>query len=1029
MRLKLTSLFSLLLSLSFVSQIQAQEPLSISFGDLSARSIGPAVMSGRVVDIEGVDSDHKKVYIGSASGGIWYSNNGGADFRPIFDEHTMSIGHITVDQNHPDTIWVGTGEPWPRNSVSVGDGLYRSTNGGRTWDRIGFEDSERISHIFVDPNNSATVYVAVLGHLWGPHQTRGIYKTTDFGESWEQILYVDENTGAADMTMHPEDPNTLFVSMWDHRRSPDYFVSGGPGSGLYKTTDGGATWAKVTEGLPEGELGRMAVSYAPSDANIVYLTVEAEKKEDKGLYRSEDGGNSWEFISSDFNLTVRPFYFSRLVVDPKDADKLYKCGLNLTVSEDGGNSWRTVGSGVHSDIHDVWVNPEMTDMVFIGTDGGAYRSLDGGYLFEMFMDLPLSQFYAVTVDHAEPYNVYGGLQDNGSWYGPSASPGGVENSDWNLSNWGDGFHSVPHPTDPDIIYSESQGGNLVRHNRADGQSKDIKPIEEEGDPDYRWNWNSPIRVSSHNPERIYFGAQFLFRSDDRGNSWTKISPDLTTNDPARQRQKTSGGLSIDNSTAENNTTIYVIAESPVQEDMIWVGTDDGYLQLTRDGGENWTNLTPNIPDLPAFTWCSSVEPSHFDANTCYVTFDGHKQGDKTTYLYKTTDGGKTWKSLVTEDLESYAHCIREDLEVPNLLFLGTEFGLYISVDGGMSWKAFRNDLPRASVRDMVIHPRDHALVIATHGRGIFILDDIRPLRQMNAQIAGETLYFMDLGPTYFRLQGTGRPFGGAGNFSGSNPNDAAQITYYMEKRHVFGKMSLEVYNQDGELVKTLPAGKSAGINIVNLPVRLPMPKAAPTNNRMALFGSVLTPTLEEGEYTVKVKKGKETFETSIELLFDPKHEENYPAADRQLARKTQMRLYNMTNQLGYIYFTLESMHKQAEDRAAKTDKKKLKAKLIEFAEATKKYKDGLVALEGDFYVDEGSNIREDISTLYLGMSQYPGSPSAGQIRKTDEMEGRMDAVQTRFDAWHAMMKELNAQLEKQELAPMKIKTLEEYLAE
>ncbi|MCB0704058.1 MAG: hypothetical protein KDC34_02065 [Saprospiraceae bacterium] len=1027
MRSNLTQLLFTFLSFCCLGTLTAQEPLSVSFGDLRARSIGPALMSGRVVDIEGVNSDSKKVYIGSASGGIWYSANGGADFRPIFDEYTMSIGHITVDQNHPDTIWVGTGEPWTRNSVSVGEGLFRSLNGGKTWTKIGFEDSERISNIIVDPTNSAIVYVAVQGHLWGPHKTRGIYKTTDFGQTWEQVLYVDENTGAADMSMDPTDPNTLFVSMWDHRRTPDYFVSGGPGSGLFKTTDGGANWTKVTAGLPAGKLGRLAVAIAPSNADIVYVTVEAEKKEDKGLYRSEDGGATWTFVSSDFNVTVRPFYFSRLVVDPVNPDKLFKCGLNLTVSEDGGKSWRTVGSGVHSDLHDVWVNPNMTDMVFCGTDGGAYRSLDGGYLFEMFMDLPLSQFYAVTVDNAEPFNVYGGLQDNGSWYGPSASAGGVANRDWDISNWGDGFHSIPHPTDSDIVYSESQGGNLVRHNKKDGQSKDIKPIEEEGDPDYRWNWNTPIQVSPNNPERLYVAAQFLFQSDDRGNSWTKISPDLTTNNPDRQRQKTSGGLSVDNSAAENNTTIYVITESPLNGKVIWVGTDDGNLQLTRDGGKSWTNVAPNIPGLPAFTWCTGIEPSHFDDKTCYVTFDGHKQGDKTSYVFKTTDSGATWTSLVTDDIEGYALSIREDLESSNLLFLGTEFGLYISMDSGLSWKAFRNNLPRVGVRAMVIHPRDNALVLATHGRGIFILDDIRPLRQITAEVAAKKLEFLDLGPTYFRLEGPSAPFGGSGNFVGQNPDTDAKIVYYMEKRHTFGKMSMDVYDSEGNLIKTLPAGKSAGINIVSLPTRLPMPKAAPTNNRMALFGSVLTPGLAEGVYTVKINKGNEVYETTFELLFDPKHEANYPAKDRKLARETQLRLYNMTNQLGYIYFMLEDMQKQAEMRVADVSKKKDKELIEAFAREVEKYKDGLVSLEGDFYVDEGSNIREDISTLYLGMSQYPGSPSEGQIRKTGELEGRMATVQSKFDGFVSRMNAINEKLVKLELAPIAIKTMEAYL--
>ncbi|MBK8493526.1 MAG: hypothetical protein IPL49_22305 [Saprospirales bacterium] len=1021
-----TSLLTTLL-LSFTLTTFAQSPLQIPFGSLRARSIGPAVMSGRVTSITGVNSDHRVFYIGAANGGVWKTNNGGATFQPMFDDHPQSIGHIAIDQAHPDTIWVGTGEPWVRNSTSVGTGLYRTTNGGKTWSVVGLENSERISNIILDPNDPATVYVAVQGHLWDANEDRGLYKTTDFGQTWARILYVDANTGCADISMDPTNPNVLYAAMWDHRRSPDFFQSGGPGSGLYKTTDGGKTWNRLTKDLPEGQLGRMAVAVAPSDPNVVYLTVESEKKEGKGLYRSDDAGQSWKIMSTDFNITVRPFYFARLVVDPNDPQKIYKCGLNLTVSEDGGKTFRTVGSGVHSDVHAVWVAPMDSKFVVTGTDGGAYRSLDGGTVFEMFMDLPISQFYHVSVDNAKPYNVYGGLQDNGSWYGPSASPGGVENSDWNLSNWGDGFYSFPHPTDPDIIYSESQGGNLVRHNRRDGQTKDIKPIPEEGEPEYRFNWNSPIHLSPNNPERMYYGSQFLFMTEDRGNSWSRLGPDLTTNDPNRQRQKKSGGFTIDNSAAENNTTIYAIGESPRDEKVIWAGTDDGNLQVTTDGGKTWTNVAPNIAGLPPFIWCSSVEPSHYDRNTCYVTFDGHRHGDKAAYVFKTTDLGKTWTSLVTPDIEGYAHIVREDLKASNLLFLGTEFGLYISLDMGLSWKRFENNLPKTAVMGLAVHPRDNALVIATHGRGIYILDDLTAIRQITPEVVASDFHFFETGPTFLRLAQNGRPFGGAGNFSGENPDESASITYYLRKRHTIGKMSMAVYGPDGALINELPGGKSAGINIVSLPTRLPMPKAAPTNNRSALFGSAFPPTLPEGKYKVVINKGKEEYTSTFDLIFDPEADATYPPADRKLAYQTQMRLYNLTNQCGYIYFMLEAMHTQASELQGKVTKKKLATQLAEFATQAEALKNSLVSLEGDFYIDEGANIREDISTLYLGISQFPGKPSDRQISKTTQLEQKMGDVQRQFDAFKTRMDALNVELEKEGMEGMKVKTLVEYL--
>ena len=1022
--MRTTHYLTTILLLLFATLLQAQVP---PFGSLRARSIGPAVMSGRVTDIEGVHGDHRIFYIGAAAGGVWKTSNGGASFQPIFDEHTQSIGHIAVDQAHPDTIWVGTGEPWVRNSTSVGDGLYRTTNGGRSWEHIGFKGSERISNIQIDPTNSSVVYVAVQGHLWDADEERGVYKTTDFGKTWQRVLYVNIDAGCADLCMDPSNPNVLYAAMWEHRRSPDFFESGGPGSGLYKTTDAGLSWVKLRKGLPQGDLGRLAVAVAPSNPNLVYLTVECEDKESKGLYRSEDAGQSWTWVSADFNLTVRPFYFSRLVVDPANEQKIYKCGLNLTVSEDGGKTFRTVSSGVHSDIHDVWVAPEDPRFVLCGTDGGAYRSLDGGTTFEMFMDLPLSQFYHVSVDNAKPFNVYGGLQDNGTWYGPSSGPGGVENGDWELSNWGDGFYSFPHPSDPDIIYSESQEGNLVRHNRRDRQTKNIKPIPEEGEPEYRFNWNSPIHVSPNNPERLYFGAQFLFKTEDRGDSWQRLGPDLTSNDPNRQRQKKSGGLSPENSGAENNTTIFAIAESPRDEKVIWVGTDDGMLQVTQDGGRTWTNTTGNIPGLRLFSWVSSVEPSHFDRNTCYATFDDHRRGDMSPHVFKTTDLGKTWTSLVTPEIAGYAHVIREDLEASNLLFLGTEFGLYISPNGGGAWRRFDNNLPKTPVTAMAIHPRDQALVIATHGRGIYIIDNLGPLRQLTPAVAAVDFHFFETGPTYLRLAAGGKPFGGAGHFYGENPDESASIVYYLKKRHTIGKMNMAVYGPDGKLIREMPGGKSAGINIVTLPTRLSPPKAAPTNNRSALFAGAFPPTLPEGEYKVVITRGKEVDSASFQLLFDPEAAATYPAAARKLAHDTQMRLYHLTNQCGYIYFSLEAMHTQATALKGKAGKKKLAERLAVFAKEAEAYKNSLVSLEGDFYILEGSNIREEISTLYLGISQYPGKPSDRQLSKTAELEKRMAKVQADFEGFIIRMEALNLELEKEEIEGMKVETLEEYL--
>ena len=623
------------------------------FGGIRARQIGPAAMSGRISCIDVVKKDPRIQYIGSASGGVWKSQSAGASFRPVFDDHTMSIGAICIDQKHPDTVWVGTGEPWVRNSVSVGTGIYKTYNGGTNWEYVGLPSSERISRIIINPANPNQVWVAVQGALWSASEERGVYQTLDGGATWEKILYVDENTGAADLSIDANNPDILFATMWSHRRYPDFFDSGlkyaeeEGKSGLYRSVDGGKTWSQLSEGLPDALLGRMAVAVAPNNSKLVYLSVESDKKNTSGLYRSDNGGDSWKLVNSEFGMTVRPFYFSRLAVDPNNDSIVLKCGLNASISKDAGETFRGIGSGVHSDIHDIWIDPNNSHHILLGTDGGVYESYDGAYLFKMYMNLPVSQFYHVSVDMDRPYNVYGGLQDNGSWYAPSQKAGGITNSDWKNTYGGDGFYSFRHPTDPDVIYAEYQGGQLVRYNTKTGMAKDIKPYPAEDEDKYRFNWNAPLYQSPNNPERIYFGAQYLFMSENRGDEWKRISPDLTTNDPERQRQKKSGGISTDNSTAENNTTIYTIAESPLDEKIIWVGTDDGNLQVSKNQGKKWKNTVDAIPDLPTGNWVTFVEPSHYDETSLYVCFDNHRQGDMNTYVYRTTDLGKSWERLNT----------------------------------------------------------------------------------------------------------------------------------------------------------------------------------------------------------------------------------------------------------------------------------------------------------------------------------------------------------------------------------------------
>jgi photosystem II stability/assembly factor-like uncharacterized protein len=1010
-----------------INPIAAQQLKSSAlFGSIRARQIGPAVMSGRVSDIEGVNRDPKIIYVGAANGGVWKSINGGVSFNPIFDQYTQSIGKITLDQKRPDTIWVGTGEVWTRNSVSVGTGIYRSTDGGKTWEFKGLENSERISAILIDPNNPNTVYVGVQGHLWNGNPDRGVYKTTDGGKTWEKILYVDENTGCADMDIDPQNPNILYASMWEHRRQAFFFNSGGKGSALYKSTDGGKTWNKIHTGFPKGDLGRFAIAVAPSKPSVLYATVEAKEKDDKGLYRSVDAGASWKKVSSDFNTTVRPFYFARLVVDPKHDSIVYKCGLSGIVSKDGGTTFRTIGSGVHSDYHDFWINPQNTDNVFAGTDGGVYRSWDKAYIFEMVKGLPLSQFYHVSVDNEKPYNVYGGLQDNGSWYGPSKSPNGIENRDWHNVGGGDGFWVFRHPTNKDVIFCEYQGGNLLRYYLSNKQSKDIKPYRQKDDPKLRFNWNTPIHISPNKAMRMYYGAQFLYMSEDMGDTWRKISPDLTTNDPAKLQQEKSGGLSLDNSTAENHCTVITIGESPKNEQIIWAGTDDGNLQVSADGGKTWTNTVANVivQGLPKNTWVSHVEPSRFEANTCYVTFDGHRNGDKKTYIFKTTDLGKTWKSLTTADIKGYAHIIREDLVNPNLFFLGTEFGLYISVDGGANWSQFTNNMPPVAVPHMVIHPTESDLVIATHGRGVIIIDDISPLRQLTAEVMAKNVQFLETKPVVLGLGSGFQDFAGAGEYVGENPNDNAQITYYLAKRHTFGDMFLEVFDEAGKLITKLPAGKTAGVNRVEWGTRLKRPKSA--SGQTIAFGALQGPTLPEGKYKIKLTKGKETFESAITLMADPNSP--YSAEDRKLQQTSVLKLYEMTEQLAYIAETVQGAKKTVEEHA-KTNPKMTKV-LNPFVKEMEDFNKKLVVTTGDNYVGTAEDqLREKITNLYASIMQFAGRPSNSQLESLNVLETEMTSAQQKFEEIKAKkITAINTQLQKAKLAEVKVKTWEEFKA-
>jgi photosystem II stability/assembly factor-like uncharacterized protein len=1004
---------------------------SNTFGALEARSIGPANMGGRIAAIDAVGEDPLTIYIGAAGGGLWKSTDGGLTFKPVFDDYNQSIGAIAIDPKNPQTVWVGTGESWTRNSTSVGDGLYKTTDGGDTWQRMGLASSERIARVQVSPADGNTVWACATGHLWDRHEERGVFKTTDGGKTWKKTLYVDADTGCSDLAVDPQDPSILYAGMWQFRRTPYSFHSGGKGSGLYKSTDGGETWRQLKTGLPAGEKGRIAVAVAPSRPNVVYALVESA---DTAVFRSDDTGESWRQVNNSFNVQVRPFYFARLVVDPQDYNTVYKPGLTLTVSTDGGKSFSSAfginnfGVGPHSDHHALWINPRNAHELVLGTDGGVYISYSKGHQWHHVQSLPVSQFYHISYDMGRPYRVYGGLQDNGSWSAPSAGlGGGIQNRDWINIGGGDGFWAFSDPTDPDLVYAEFQGGEISRRRLSTGEEKVLKPLPGAGDPPYRFNWNTPLHLSPNEPGVIYMGSQFLFRSRDKGDSWERISPDLTTNDPAKQQQQKSGGLSVDNSTAENHTTIYSISESPKNARVIWVGTDDGNLQVTRDGGAHWSNVAPNVTGLPKGTWVSCVEAGRFEEGTAFATFDGHQTGDMKTYVYRTTDFGQTWKPLATDALSGYAHVIRQDLENPDLLFLGTELGLFVSMDGGSRWARFTGKLPKVAVRDLAVHPREGDLLIATHGRGVYIVDDLTPLRKLTRDTLAADAAMLPSRTSVMVIPASVQSFPGDDEFVGRNPEEAATIVYYLKKRHLVGDLKLEVYDNQGKLISTLPAGKRRGINRVAWPMRLPPPKLPPANSlvigsQYALFGPRVLP----GTYTVKLTQGDKTYTSQVQIAPDPRSQ--HSDADRAAQHETAMALYGMLGRLTYVadaVKTLEDAARQRSETLPKGDS--LRRQLASLVGSLAGFRATLVATGPGGWLSGEEQLREKMAKVYGAVNGYDGRPTQSQTDQVKVLGDQLEKAAARLEALQRdEVAAVNRELQKRKLEPLAVKTREEW---
>ena len=856
-------------------------------GDLKPRNLGPAGMSGRVTTIDVQLSNTDIMYVGTASGGLWQSKSAGIKWEPIFDnELTASIGAVKIDPNNPDVIWVGTGEGNPRNSLNGGYGIYKSIDGGKSWTSMGLENTRHIHRILIDPSDSNTVYVGAIGSPWGTHPERGVFKTTDGGKSWRKVLFTNEQSGIADMVMDPVNPNKIIAAMWEHKRDPWFFKSGGSGSGIYMTYDGGENWKKLDDsnGLPKGELGRIGLAIAKNKPEIMYALVESKKN---ALYKSEDGGENWKKINDKSDIGNRPFYYSEIYVDPQNENRVFSIFTYVNVSEDGGKNFSElmpaygVDNGVHPDHHAWWIHPEDGSFMMDGNDGGLNITRDGGKTWHFIDNLPVGQFYHISADNEYPYNVYGGMQDNGSWRGPAYvwRAQSIRNSYWQEIAFGDGFDVVPDRDDSRYGYAMSQQGNVLRYDWMTGNNYGVRPTPEDPNTKLRFNWNAAIGQDPFDNSTVYFGSQFVHKSDDKGTTWKIISPDLTTNDPEKQKQSESGGLTMDATGAENHCTILVIEPSVVEPNMLWVGTDDGRVHFTRDGGMNWNDVSKNLKGLPKGSWIAQIKASKNNPGEAFLVANNYRRFDYTPYVYRTKNYGKSWSRIVDEgDVQSYALSIIEDSQNPNLIFLGTDDGLYLSLNAGENWQKYTNGFPTVSTKDLAIHQREQDLLIGTFGRALWVMDDIRPLRAIAAdpEILNKDFYLFDP-PTGYQVayqQPTGSRFGGDAMYGGENKKSGAMISYFVGKGSEDLKekdsISFEFFDED-RLMRTIkmPRPKKAGIHRWYWR----MDEKGVQRPRRSLRKSKVEPSgvrVLPGTYTIKGVLDENSNETVINVAFDPR---------------------------------------------------------------------------------------------------------------------------------------------------------------
>ncbi|MBL8227662.1 MAG: hypothetical protein JNL98_04270 [Bryobacterales bacterium] len=995
---------SIFLASLLVSALSAQAPFDVKLLDaLQYRYIGPANMGGRTADVEGVPGNPRIVYAGTGGGGLFKSVNAGLTWSPLFDRAgaTVSVGDLVLDPRNPETIWLGTGEANMRNSVSFGDGVYKSTDGGKTWSHLGLKETEHIARVLVSPLDSNTAWVCAIGHQAAPNDERGVFLTTDGGKTWQKTLFVDDKHGCADLDIDRQNPNVLLAAVWRFERKPWNHTSGSEQSGIFRSTDGGRTWKKSTRGLPK-LMGRAGVKLAPSNGNIAYAACESKEGT---FYRSNDAGESWTEVTRNREVVSRGFYYADLRVDPKDENRVYAIATNLLVSIDGGKAWRNIVGNTHIDYHSLWIDPVDPNRMWHGQDGGVSVSYDRGDTWEAVTNLPLGQFYQIYADNALPfYNITGGLQDNGTWRGPSRvrQPSGITNAEWTLVSFGDGFYALGHPDNPDLLLTESQGGRILINDLKTGYQKSITPQPRSGwinQLKYRFNWNSPIVGSPHGKTTVYLGSNVLFQSRDFGSSWEPISPDLTTNNP--EKYKPAGGpVWLDNSTAENNGTIITIGESPVKSGVIWVGTDDGNLQVTMDGGKAWTNVAANVAGVPAESPVSHVEPSRTNAMTAYASFDRHLLDDYRPHLFKTTDGGKSWTRLVNGLPEkAYVQVVKEDPKNPNLLYAGTETGLFASWNGGQTWQPLLlKNLSKVAVHDILVHPRENDLILGTHGRSVVILDDVTPLQQMSAEIAAKPAHLFAARPA-LRHATPMRAYGLGGKaYAAANPPYGALLTYYLKDKAE--NVKLEILDEKGAIIRTLrDAPKEQGFNRINWDLRYDGPelRRAPDPMEVTFGGGPRGPEVVPGAYKVRLTAAGQALEQKIEVKLDPTL--NSPLSDLVLQRDTALKLRAMASESNTRLkkfdaeiarlAALEEYHRRTLSEAdAKSANEKVAAERKTIQAQIAKYGQ----LAGAGRLDSPPTIEQEINGLYQQIAGNIGAPTAAELAYLADVEARYKEI-------------------------------------